>query len=357
MIIGGCDTQATEPSSPIPMTEEELPESRESGNKLQELPEMITITSFPVPSPHATRTIAIAEVIEKKTPMLVQVEPASTEIGRYGPLHFGEAELMLSSALPSWINMIGSEQALGVVQLRRVWNGAPGTNYLMTRATNGIQSPKDLKGKSLPYVQGTLGLNVTHEAILAFAGLTWDDVQKIEMSDINSAQRGVLEGTISACFNAFGSPIEEELAASRHGHAVVELPAADKEGWQRFHNINPCFYPTKRSGIAGYEEGELVEVLGQEYGLVSTPATSADIIYTVCKVMYEGYDIYKDLDAELKNWTWEVAREIGVLPMPYHEGYIMFLKEMGAWTDEHEIFQQNALKYEREILENYSANE
>ena len=30
--------------------------------------------------------------------MLVGLKPASTEIGRYGPLHFGEAELMLSSA-------------------------------------------------------------------------------------------------------------------------------------------------------------------------------------------------------------------------------------------------------------------
>jgi ABC-type nitrate/sulfonate/bicarbonate transport system substrate-binding protein len=43
-----------------------------------------------------------------------------------------------------------------------------------------INTVADLKGKRVAWVRGSDALNIGVEAVLAFAGLTWDDVVKVE---------------------------------------------------------------------------------------------------------------------------------------------------------------------------------
>jgi hypothetical protein len=62
--------------------------------------------------------------------------------------------------------------------LRSVWKGAPQYYTFAVRGNSNIMKLSDLKGKKLPFVP-TPTIQKSMACLLAYAGLTWDDVQKI----------------------------------------------------------------------------------------------------------------------------------------------------------------------------------
>ena len=46
--------------------------------------------------------------------------------------------------------------------------------------SSGIETYEDLRGRRVAYIKGSPALNVNTEAYLAYAGLTWDDVEAVE---------------------------------------------------------------------------------------------------------------------------------------------------------------------------------
>ena len=97
-------------------------------------------------------------------------------------------------------------------------------------------------------------------------------------------------------------------------------------------------------------EGELLQAGGYAEAIWSTPKVSDDVVYAFCKAMKEGYDTYSGAEAALKKWNWERAHTleglIGIIP--YHSGAVKFFKDMGVWSAEHEKFQKEALRLEKE---------
>ena len=57
---------------------------------------------------------------------------------------------------------------------------------------------KDLKGKRVAWVKGAPALNVNVTAYLAYAGLTWDDVVKVEFGGFGHSWAGMVNGQVDA---------------------------------------------------------------------------------------------------------------------------------------------------------------
>src|SRR3546814_1771904 len=55
----------------------------------------------------------------------------------------------------------------------------------------GVKEFKDLKGKRVAWVKGAPALNHNVTAFLAFAGLTWDDVEKVEFAGYGASWAGM----------------------------------------------------------------------------------------------------------------------------------------------------------------------
>ena len=64
----------------------------------------------------------------------------------------------------------------------------------------GVKEYKDLKGKRVAWVKAAPALNHNVTAFLAFAGLTWDDVQKVEFAGFGASWEGMTNNQVDAAF-------------------------------------------------------------------------------------------------------------------------------------------------------------
>mgnify|MGYP000536494869 CR=1 FL=1 len=71
------------------------------------------------------------------------------------------------------------------------------------------------------------------------------------------------------------------------------------------------------------------------YSMISSAATSADVVYTFCQTMYENRKQLPDMYAGFGPWTeTEWYNSIVTPDVPFHPGAAKFLKENDLWKDE-----------------------
>ncbi|MEK7378780.1 MAG: hypothetical protein AABZ71_07730, partial [Candidatus Binatota bacterium] len=85
-------------------------------------------------------------------------------------------------------------------------------------------------------------------AALATAGLTYNDITRIPVSDLQAGAQAFLEGRTDAGWHSVGSPAVEEANARRGGVkwiSVISTPEAQR-GWRR--SIRGAIRPSPRRG-------------------------------------------------------------------------------------------------------------
>ena len=311
------------------------------------LPGMMTWSAFDVGSRGYVQGAAISNAMTKKYGTKVRILPSGTSVGRMMPLKTGAAtyglladetyfavEALYEFSYPDW----------GPQDLR-VLLAHPGPISLVTAAKSGIKTVKDVKGKRVGWIPGASTNNVKTEAFLAFAGLTWKDVQRVELPSYAAAGKGLTEGKIDAICYGITAPLMYELEASPQGIFWPEFPASDTEGWKRIQQLTPWVRPGKCDTGPGFKKGQFKEIPFYTYPqLVSYAKQDANEVYALVKAFDETFDMYKAADPELPEWAISKA---GKTPAggPFHEGVVRYLKEKGVWTTESE--QWNAKFLER----------
>jgi len=316
------------------------------------LPKVISMTTLPEGTAKYAQAAAFRAAVEKFTPMKLRLESSGTDLTRVGPMAIGEAEFAYITGGIAAGAAKGEAvfSQLGAFPIRRVWNGYPFVGAMYSRADAGFKTIVDLRGKRLPQSPGAYEWSLNNAGILAFGGLTIEDVKVVKVAGIGAALKGPLEGTLDATQGSLFSSAVVELAAGPHGVHWFDMPASDVEGWKRQKEVAPWANPIETTA-AGLKKGETITGAGYENGIYSTAAVSGDIVYALCEAMYKGFDTYKKMSKGLLDWTWERAYSLDVMPeVPYHAGTVKFLKDMGVWSSAHEQLQKNALEEENKRL-------
>ena len=111
----------------------------------------------------------------------------------------------------------------------------------MTAKDAGIRHYSGLAGKRVATVVASPAVEYNTTGFLAFGGLTWDDVQRVEFSGHSQAYSALIAGQVDAVFgNTFGMG-NEQLAASPHGVFYPNFPHDDQAAWDRFLKVVPYF--------------------------------------------------------------------------------------------------------------------
>jgi len=221
----------------------------------------------------------------------------------------------------------------------------------MVRGDSDIKSLDDIgPGTRIAFSPSSSFLIAGVDALLAYRGLSRDDVKLIEVGNYGANTRIVVEGRADVAFTSPISGTSFEAEAGPNSIRWLALPpqADDPEAFQRYRNFQP-----------GYVLGETVSGVKSAVGIVMDHAYQAnhvrvdedpEFVYQLAKWLNEHYDDFKDdftyapmmSVASLKSFL-----DSGAL-QPLHEGTISYLTELGMWNDKYQARQDALVKLAQE---------
>lgn len=310
-----------------------------------ELPDTMTWTAYDVGSQGHSEASAIADAFGRAYDTRIRIQPAGSAIGRLQPLVSGRADYAFL-ATESFFATEGlydfSDRRWGPQDLRAV-AGRPSTFGVPSAAEADIHTLADLAGKRVAYVAGNPSVNVKCDAILAFGGLTRDDVDAVMFPTHGAAMSSLVEDRADATCTTTTASQLYELEESSRGIRWVDIPADDEQGWARMNQVAPVFQPFTETIGAGLSEDAPANMLAYRYPIIVAMAEQdEEQVYQLIEALDESYDLYRDATAAIKRWTIEDA---GVPPIdiPFHPGAVRYMEEKGLWDDQMQAWNEARL--------------
>jgi TRAP transporter TAXI family solute receptor len=316
------------------------------------LPPTMAVTAYDTGTAGFNIAVGVGKMMKDKYDTDVRVLPAGNDVARLAPLR---AKRAVSSAMGSGTYFAQE----GVFEFgAKEWGPQPlqlmlssvdcNCGALGVAADAGVKEMKDLRGKRVGFVVGSPALNQNSLAMLAFGGLTQNDVKIVEFASYGAMWKGLINNDTDAAFGTTITGPAKEAETSPRGLMWPPLPASDKEGWARVKKVGSFFFPQTATCGAGISPDKPIQLGNYPYPIfVAYAAQPADQIYAITKAMIINYDTYKDsapgagglsADRQTKNWV-----------VPVHPGAVKALKEAGYWSDEQDA-HNNALYKRQEML-------
>lgn len=314
----------------------------------------LVMTTYGVGTGTYNDLAAVSDSLTRVQGTQVRILTSDTSIGRVAPLKAGSAQFSRMGD-EYYFGFEGiqdfSSENWGPQDIRVVW--APMGNYgLMTRTDAGIETFEDLKGKKFPRVTANTSINLKLEAYLAYGGLTWDDVEPVDVS--YSDQTEALEtGRLDVLFSsAYGSNLEE-LAST----VDVEWLSMEDDSPEKMAAVNelaPMVTIGEFSGAPGMEEGESAKNFAYTVPISTYAGTDEQRVYDLVKAMDENFDRYENTTPSAGEFALdEVLTE--PLVVPFHPGTVRYLEEQGMWTEEAEQKNNELVERQGKLQDGWNA--
>ena len=195
---------------------------------------------------------------------------------------------------------------------------------IVTLADSGIDSLDDLAGARVSVGAPGSGTEVNAQQILNANGITYDDIDEQRLN-FNETADALANGDIDAGFWSVGAPTSSilNLATTQDIH-MIELSDAEIAAALE---ANPIFARTTLAGDI-YEGVEETTVVGVPNVLVASADTSADLIHSITKAMYENIADLQAVHPAANQTTVELT--LSATPIPLHPGALRYFEEIGA---------------------------
>ena len=318
-----------------------------------ELPRTMAWTAYNLGTTGYNQSVAIGKMLKDTRRVTLRVIPGKNDVSRLLPLMRGRVQFT-ANGVATYFAQEGVFQFAspkwGPLPLRLVMMSNGLTNQaIAVTAQSGITSLAELRGKRIPWVRGAPAVNVSTEALLACAGITWDDVKRVDFPGYNAMWNGIVDGQIDAAYATTVSGPTRKLEASPRGIHWPRIPHDDAACWARVHAIAPYFTPHMAVRGTGMSEKEPHEGGTYPYPLLTTlEKTDAAVTAALAKAIDEGYTRFKDADPGAIGWARD--RQIFDWVVPWHAGAVAYFRGVGAWTEAHDAHNARLLERQR-VLE------
>lgn len=304
------------------------------------LPENMVWSCYDVGSSGYVQVSAVANAFLKKYDIRVRLMPSGTSIGRLMPLTSKRASVAFLGN-EAYFASLGTydfaTQTWGPQDLRAIM-GIPTSYPMIVTKTGGIKEIKDLKGKRVAWVIGNPSLNIKTTGVLAFANLTWNDVQKVEFPSYADSLKSLIIGNADAAGASPTASILYELESSANGISHPPLHPDNKEGWKRLQDYVPFAFPYQETVGAGIKKEEPLWALGYRYPIVTVTADAdPEFVANLIQALEETYPLYKDAAASMPAWNLKLSADTPI-DVPFHPGAIEYLKKKGLWTQKNQTW-------------------
>jgi TRAP transporter TAXI family solute receptor len=317
------------------------------------LPSTLAWSAYDVGSGGYNQSVAIGNALKQKYNVSLRVLPGKNDISRTLPVREGKVQFSANGVGGSYLAQEGvyefGAKDWGPQPVRALMiNTSDQLLTIVAAKDAGIKTPADLKGKRVAWVIGAPSLNQNITAMLAFAGLTWNDVRKVEFGGFGQAMDGIINNQVDAAFASSISGKVFQIAKSPRGLVYPVFSHKDKAGWARMNKVAPFFFPFMGTEGAELSPDKPVESATYPYPVLMTYASQdANLVYAMTRAMVDTFDLYKG--AAPGNSGWDVKRQNFAWVIPYHDGAIRYWKETGAWKPEHQA-HNDRLIYRQTVL-------
>lgn len=310
------------------------------------LPGTLVTTAYNTGTSGYSQMVAIGSMLKNKHGVNLRVLPGKNDVSRLSPVKKGTAQFTATGS-----DSVYAQEAVFTFG-KKSWGPMPIRLILLNRSAGcttfavandvGVKTMADLKGKRVAWVRGSPALQLAAKALLAYGGLSIDDVEKVEVGGWAASINGIINGDIDAAITASHSTFMLKMESSPRGVYHPPMPFADKDGWARTQAMVPWYVQgicTKGPGIPGGRSEGIASVYPI---LISTTDTSDEIAYGMAKAMVDGFDDFKAGAPGAEGWALE--QQMDDFYLPYHPGSIKYLKEVGRWNDKAQANQDKLLK-------------
>jgi len=303
------------------------------------MPQAASLATAAVASVYYPMATGIATVISRHNPITIRVQPFIGASAWLPSMDKGEMDMGIitsGDAVSAYRGIVIYKTAFKNIRILTIG----GTNYLgfYVAKDSNMTSVADLRGKKIPAdFPQNLMVKLSSTAGLASAGLTYSDVVKVPVTDLQAGVQAFLEGRTDAGWHAVGSPAVEEANARKGGIKFISL-LATLEGAKQMAEIYPGSYPSvlKAGSATGIVKDTMVQA--NDIYLAAFKDFGEEAAYEVVKTLWEHNQELGQTSPTLKEWQRDrmVSEKAFV---PYHPGAITFFKGKGMWSKEMEALQ------------------
>jgi len=198
-------------------------------------------------------------------------------------------------------------------------------NFIQVVATkdSGIKTLADLKGKRVSVGAPRSGTELNARAVFAAAGLTYDDLGKVEYLPFGESVDLMKNRQLDATLQSAGLGVASiRDLASTTDITVVSIPAetVEKIG-------NPVYVSATIPANTYDGQTEDVKTAAIVNFLVTSTAVSDDLAYNMAKALFEHLDDMVAAHAAAKAISLDKA--VTGMPLPVHPGAAKYYKEKG----------------------------
>lgn len=326
----------------------------------QKLPDQLTWTAYDVGSGGYNQAVAIGNALKNKQGVTLRVLPGKNDVSRTVPLREGKVPFSANGVGGTYMAQEGvyefGAKDWGPQPVRTLLlNNSDALLTIIATKDTGVKTMADLKGKRVAWVIGAPSLNQNITALLAFANLTWADVQKVEFGGFGQAMQGLINNQVDAAFASTISGPAYQLASSPRGIAYPTVPHKDAEGWKRLKAKAPFFVPFMGAEGPEMSADKKVEAATYPYPVLMTyEKIDAGQVYAMTKAMVELFDEYKA--AAPGNGGWDIKRQVFDWVVPVHEGAIKYFKEIKVWKPEYDKSNDALIKRQKVLADAWAAH-
>jgi TRAP transporter TAXI family solute receptor len=295
---------------------------------------------------------AVANGLTETDGLKTRIITSDTAIGRMLPLKQGQAQFARTG--DEYIFAFRGEHDFatkewGPQEVRVVWAPVAPHGW-MTKADSGIETAADLAGKKVPQITANPSVNQKTEAMLATAGLTWNDVTPVEIG-YGEQPDALKAGKLDVLFQQVYGASLYELESSTPVR-WIDFDADDAQTQAAVAEGAPSVRLDDFTGAPGQEEGQPDVGWWYSVPVVTYADTSETVAYQLAKGIVDAYDSYKDATATTSTWSIDDAL-VAPTEVPFHPGLVKLLEEEGKWTAEAQARQDELLAQEETLAEGW----
>ncbi|MEM7499928.1 MAG: TAXI family TRAP transporter solute-binding subunit [Pseudomonadota bacterium] len=322
-----------------------------------ELPGQLAWTAYGTGSAGYNQSVAIGAALKNVAGVNLRVLPGKNDVARSEPLRQGKVQFSATGVGGSFMAQEGvfqfGAENWGPQPVRVLLANNGGTVGLAMGVAadvcEDVGKPNcegfeysDLKGKRVAYVRGAPALNVNNEAYLAYGGLTWDDVERVEFGGFTDSWKGMGNDQVDAVFASTNSGRTYEQETNPRGLYWPPIDPANAEGLARMQAVAPFFSPMMAKVGATIDGTDGTPTAGYAYPvLIAMADQDTDLVYNMTKAMVELFPEYDGNAPGIAGWSMDKQNFEWVAP--YHEGAIKYFKEAGVWSDAAQAHNDNLI--------------